>query len=52
MFAGPAFFKVQADIPTSVNFTESYPYDSATFSSLETSSVSDSAAGFTVGAIK
>ena len=50
VFAGPAFFKVQADIPTRVNFTESYPYDSATFSSLETSSVSDSAAGFTVGA--
>jgi hypothetical protein len=50
VFAGPAFFKVQADLPTSVNFTESYPYDTATFSSLQSSSVSDSAAGFTLGA--
>jgi opacity protein-like surface antigen len=50
VFAGPAFFKVRADIPTGVNFTEAYPYDSATFSSLQSSSLSDSAAGFTVGA--
>jgi opacity protein-like surface antigen len=50
LFAGPAFFKVKADIPTSVNFTEVYPYDTATFSTLQTSNLSDSAIGVTVGA--
>ena len=50
VFAGPAFFKVKADMPTRVDFTEAYPYDAATFSSLKTTSVSDSATGFTVGA--
>jgi len=50
IFAGPAFFKVKADVPTSVQFTETYPYDTATLTSLETASVTDSATGFTVGA--
>lgn len=50
VFAGPAFFNVRADLPTSVQFTEAYPYTTATFTSLQTTSVSDSATGFTVGA--
>lgn len=50
LFGGPAFFKVKADMPTGVTFTETYPYDTATFSGVTTTSVSDSATGFTVGA--
>jgi hypothetical protein len=50
LFAGPAYFRVRADLPTRVQFAESYPYDAANFTSIETSTVSDSAAGFTVGA--
>jgi hypothetical protein len=49
VFAGPAFFRVRADMPTKVQFTESYPYDAATFTGVETARVSGSAAGFTLG---
>ena len=49
VFGGPAFFSVRADMPTKVQFTESYPYDAATFTGVETARVSGSAAGFTVG---
>ncbi len=50
LFGGPAFFSVKADMPTNVRFTESYPYDTASVSGVETTNASDSAAGFTVGA--
>jgi opacity protein-like surface antigen len=49
VFAGPAFFSVRADIPTGVQFTESYPYDEAAFGSATSASVSGSATGFTLG---
>jgi hypothetical protein len=49
VFAGPAFFKVRADMPTGVAFTEAYPYDAATITGVESERVSGSAAGFTVG---
>jgi len=50
VFGGPAYIHVRQDMATTVQFTETYPYDTATFSSLQSSSLSDSAAGFTVGA--
>lgn len=50
LFGGPAFFSVKADMPTNVRFTESYPYDTASVTGVETRNASDSAAGFTVGA--
>jgi hypothetical protein len=49
VFAGPAFFSVRADMPASVRFTESYPYDAAAFTGVETASVSGSATGITIG---
>ena len=49
VFGGPAFFSVRAGVPATVQFTESYPFDAAAFTGVETARVSGSAAGFTVG---
>ncbi|MCX6549695.1 MAG: outer membrane beta-barrel protein [Acidobacteria bacterium] len=50
LFAGPAFFNVRQDMVTTVQFTETYPYDTATFAGVESEEVSRSVTGFTVGA--
>jgi hypothetical protein len=50
VFAGPAFFNATQETATKLLFTEQYPFDSATFSSVETASKKVTAAGFTVGA--
>jgi hypothetical protein len=50
VFAGPAYFDVRQDMATSIRFTEVYPYDSATFTGVESTRVKGSAVGFTAGA--
>jgi len=50
LFGGPAFFSLRQDMVTTVLFTETYPFDTATFTGVETASVSESATGFTAGA--
>ena len=50
VFAGPAYFDVRQNMATSISFTEVYPYDSATFTGVESARVQGSAVGFTAGA--
>jgi hypothetical protein len=49
VFGGPSFFSVKQDIVNDFTYTDSYPFDTATFASSVTSSVSESAVGFNVG---
>ncbi len=48
--AGPTFFSVKQGLVDSVSWTDSYPYDTATFASAATKQVSQSATGFGAGA--
>ncbi len=49
-FAGPAFFQATQQAAVKVQYSESYPFDTATFVNVESVSRSVSATGFTVGA--
>jgi len=49
VFGGPAYIHVRQDMATKIQFTESYPYDSATFTGVETVSLSGGALGVTAG---
>jgi hypothetical protein len=49
-FAGPAFFQATQQTAVKVQYSESYPFDTATFVNVESVSTSVSATGFTVGA--
>jgi len=44
--AGPSFFSVKQSLVQSVSYTESYPYDTATFASASVAQPSASAVGF------
>jgi hypothetical protein len=50
VFGGPAFFQVKQDTVTAFTYTETYPYDTASFRSATTSSASQSKIGFGGGA--
>jgi hypothetical protein len=47
--AGPSFFSVRQTLVQSVQFSESYPYDTALLSSVPTTSASKSVTGFNAG---
>ena len=49
-FGGPTLFDVEQSLVTDVNFTHTYPYDTAMFSSAVTSPNSADTVGFNVGA--
>jgi hypothetical protein len=49
VFGGPAYITVTQDMATRIQFTESYPYDTATFTGIETASVSGGGVGATGG---
>ncbi len=50
VFGGPSFFQVTQDLATDVHYTESYPYDTASFAGVDSTSVKKSGTGFNVGA--
>jgi hypothetical protein len=47
---GPSFFNVQQDLVTEVRISQSFPFDTATFSSAETTRLKGSKTAFNVGA--
>lgn len=49
VFGGPSFFKVEQDIVNDIDYSESYPFDTATFTRAITASQSESAVGINVG---
>jgi hypothetical protein len=49
VFGGPSFFQVEQGIVDDINYTEAYPFDTATFSSAATSTQSESGVGLNVG---
>jgi hypothetical protein len=49
VFGGPAYISVRQEMATRIQFTETYPYDTATYTGLETASTSGGAAGVTAG---
>ena len=49
VFGGPSFFQVEQSIVDSVEYTESYPFDTATFSRAIVNEQSESKMGFNVG---
>lgn len=50
VFAGPTFFSVGQDLVSSVAYTETYPFDSATFTGAPTTRGKKSVVGFNAGA--
>jgi hypothetical protein len=48
--SGPSFFSVKQDLMTDVSYSESYPYDTATFTTASFTTVARRAIGFNVGA--
>lgn len=48
-FAGPTFVSIRQDLVSSVNYSETYPFDTATFTSALTAKRSKSAVGFNAG---
>ena len=50
LFAGPSFFSVNQGIVNDFEISETYPYDTATFSRGVTTTVEESKVGFNVGA--
>jgi len=50
LFAGPAYFNVQQDMAVRIQFTEIYPYDTASFTGVESARFSGGAVGLTAGA--
>jgi hypothetical protein len=49
VFGGPAYLRVRQDMATRIQFTESYPYDTATYTGVETVSMSGGGVGVTGG---
>lgn len=49
VFGGPSFFQVDQTIVDDVNYTEAYPFDTATYSSAVSSAQSSSGTGVNVG---
>jgi len=49
IFGGPSFFSIEQDIVTDFEFSESYPFDTATFTRAIATSQSESAVGINVG---
>ena len=49
LFAGPAYFSTYQDMVTQPRYTESYPYDTATFAGADTTRVHKNGVGFTAG---
>lgn len=49
VFGGPSHFTVRQDMVERVEFSESYPYDTATFTGLRKKRAKDSAVGFNAG---
>lgn len=50
VFGGPSFFTVKQNLVTNVEFSESYPFDTASFVRAETEGHSESKVGFNTGA--
>lgn len=50
VFGGPSRFNVKQDFVTDVDYTASYPFDTATFTGAPTENVSASVIGYNVGA--
>jgi hypothetical protein len=50
VFVGPAIFAATQEVATRVQYDEQYPYDSATFVSVDVDSKHPTAVGFTTGA--
>ena len=50
LFAGPAYINVRQDMAVGIQFTEIYPYDTASFTGVESASLSGGAVGVTAGA--
>lgn len=50
VFGGPSFFNIRQDVVNDFEITETYPYDSATFSRGVTNTVKKSKVGFNAGA--
>jgi opacity protein-like surface antigen len=50
VFAGPAFFSATQEVATKPLYTETYPFDTASYSGVQSSTQKKTAAGFTVGA--
>jgi opacity protein-like surface antigen len=48
--AGPSFIDVRQEIVTNVRFSESFPFDTAEFTGVDTRTVSDRGTGFNAGA--
>ncbi len=49
IFGGPSFFKLEQDIVSDFEYSESYPFDTATFTRAVAASQSESAIGVNVG---
>jgi hypothetical protein len=49
IFGGPSFFSVEQDIVSDIEYSESYPFDAATFTRAIAASQSESAVGVNVG---
>jgi hypothetical protein len=49
-FAGATFFQVKADVADAIQYSQAYPYDTVTATSLPTKTLSDSPIGFNAGA--
>jgi hypothetical protein len=49
VFGGPSYIRPTRELPVDVRYSESYPYDTATFSSAATAMASAGALGFNVG---
>jgi hypothetical protein len=47
--AGPSFFQVHQDVVTGITFSDTYPYDTATFTSASSQRVSANGTGFNAG---
>ena len=50
VFAGPSFFNVKQGIVQKLQYSQQYPYDTATFSGVDTDTPSESTIGFNAGA--
>lgn len=50
VFAGPSYFSVSADLVESVQYSQSYPYDTVTVTSVPTSAETKTGFGLNVGA--
>jgi opacity protein-like surface antigen len=50
VFAGPSYFSLSADLVGSVQYSQSYPYDTVTVTSVPTSAETKTGIGFNVGA--